>query len=105
MLAREAKPDWKPDVEFFQQALGFRIGNYGMERWSDLFTTRQLVALTTFSDLVQEVLEQVRRDALAAGIPDDSKSLRDGGTDGTAYAEAVAVYLAFAADRLAMTGK
>ena len=102
--AREAKPDWKPDVEFFQQALGFRIGNYGMERWSDLFTTRQLVALTTFSDLVQEVLEQVRRDALAAGIPDDSKSLRDGGTDGTAYAEATAVYLAFAADRLAMTG-
>ena len=102
--AREARPDWKPDVEFFQQALGFRIGNYGMEKWSDLFAPRQLVALTTFTDLVQEAREQVRRDAIAAGIPDDGKSLRDGGTDGTAYAEAAAVYLAFAADRLAMTG-
>ena len=52
--ALEAKPEWKPDVEFFQQALGFRIGNYGMTKWSDLFTDRQLVALTTFADLVQE---------------------------------------------------
>ena len=50
VVAREVKPEWKPDVEFFQKALGFRIGNYGMTKWSDLFTPRQLVALTTFSD-------------------------------------------------------
>ena len=37
-VARKAKPEWKPDVEFFQQALGFRVGNYGMTKWSDLFT-------------------------------------------------------------------
>jgi putative DNA methylase len=49
-VERRAEPTWKPDVEFFQQALGFRIGNYGMTKWSDLFTPRQLVALTTFSD-------------------------------------------------------
>jgi putative DNA methylase len=46
--AHIATPEWKPDVEFFQQALGFRIGNYGMTKWSDLFTARQLVSLTTF---------------------------------------------------------
>jgi putative DNA methylase len=97
--AREAKPEWKPDVEFFQQALGFRVGNYGMTKWSDLFTDRQLVALTTFSDLVQEARERVQRDAPAAGLPDDNKPLRDGGTGATAYAEAVAVYLAFALSR------
>jgi putative DNA methylase len=57
--------------------------------WGDLFTPRQLVALTTFSDLVQEARERVRRDALAAGLPDDNKPLRDGGTGATAYAEAV----------------
>ena len=34
--ARKAKPEWRPDVEFFQQALGFRVGNYGMTKWSDL---------------------------------------------------------------------
>ena len=59
-VARQAEPEWKPDVEFFQQALGFRVGNYGMTKWSDLFTSRQLVALTTFSDLVQEARERVK---------------------------------------------
>ena len=54
------------------------------------------MALTTFSDLVQEARERVKRDALAAGLPDDGKPLRDGGTGATAYADAVAVYLAFA---------
>ena len=69
---------------------------YGLTKWSDLFTPRQLVALTTFSDLVQEARERVQRDALAAGLPDDGKPLDDGGTGATAYADAVAVYLAFA---------
>ena len=54
---------------------------------------RQLVALTTFSDLVQEARERVKRDALAAGLPDDGKRLAAGGTGATAYADAVAVYL------------
>ena len=61
-VARTAIPEWKPDVEFFPHALGFRIGNYGMTNWSDLFTPRQLVALSTFSELVGEAMEQVRRD-------------------------------------------
>ena len=49
-------------------------------RLGDLFTPRQLVALTTFSDLVQEARERVKHDAIAAGLPDDGKPLRDGGT-------------------------
>ena len=73
--------------------------NYGLTTWGDLFTARQLVALTTFSDLVQEARERVKRDALAAGLPDDGKPLRDGGTGATAYADAVAVYLAFAVEQ------
>ena len=94
-VAHQAKPEWQPDVEFFQQALGFRVGNYGMTKWSDLFTSRQLVALTTFSDLVQEVRERVKRDAAASGQPDYGKP----GTAG-AYADAVAVYVAFALSRV-----
>jgi putative DNA methylase len=62
------------------------------------------VALTTFSDLVGEARERVQRDALAAGLPDDGKPLRDGGAGAAAYADAVAVYLAFAVDRMTMTG-
>jgi putative DNA methylase len=49
-----------------------RLTTYG-----DLFTPRQLVALTTFSDLVQEARERVKRDALAAGLPDDGKAPRE----------------------------
>ena len=98
--ARKAIPEWRPDVEFFQQALGFRVGNYGMSMWGDLFTPRQLVALTTFSGLVSEATERVRNDAAAAGLPDDDRPLRDGGTGATAHAHAVALYLATALSRL-----
>jgi putative DNA methylase len=100
-VAKEAKPTWKPDVAFLQEALGFRVGNYGMTKWSDLFTPRQLVALTTLSDLVQETREQVVRDALAAGIPDDNRGLDAGGVLVSAYADALAVYLALGVDRIA----
>ena len=72
-----------------------------MTKWRDLFTPRQLEALVTFSDLVGEAMERVRRDALAAGLPDDGVPLRDGGTGAQAYAEAVGVYLAFAVDKCA----
>jgi putative DNA methylase len=74
---------------------------YGLTTWGDLFTLRQLVALTTFSDLVGETMEHVHRDALAAGLLDDGKTLRDGGIGAMAYAEAVVVYLALSSDRLA----
>jgi putative DNA methylase len=103
-VANQAQPTWKPDVEFFQQALGFRIGNYGMTKWSDLFTDRQLMALTAFSDLVQEVRELVKVDALASGRDNEPILLSEGGKGALAYADAVAIYLAFAIDRLAMTG-
>jgi putative DNA methylase len=103
IIARRAQPEWKPDVEFFQQALGFRVGNYGMTKWSDLFTSRQLVALTTFCDLVTEAVKHVHRDACAAGLHDDGKPLREGGTGATAYADAVGVYLAFCVDKMTDT--
>jgi putative DNA methylase len=99
--ARRAIPTWQPDVEFFQQALGFRVGNYGMTRWSDLFTPRQLVALGTFSDLLKETSDLVRRDALDSGRHDDGRGLDAGGSGATAYAEAVTTYLAFALSKTA----
>ena len=74
------------------KALGFRVQEYGMTKWRDLFTQRQLVALTTFSDLIGEAIEGIRCDAAAASMSDDNTPLRDGGTGSQAYAEAVAVY-------------
>ena len=99
--ARNAIPEWRPEVAFFQQALGFRVGNYGMTKWSDLFTPRQLVALTTLADLVTEAAERVRQDTAAAGLPDDDRPLQRGGTGATACAEAIGVYLAFAVSKTA----
>ena len=68
------------------------VQHYGLTRWADLFTNRQLLALTTFSDLVMEARERVLRDALAAGAPAGDR-LEAGGTDAEAYADAVATYL------------
>lgn len=97
--ARGATPNWKPDVTFFQQALGFRVGNYGMSKWSDLFTARQLVALTTFSDLVAIARETVTADAIASGMGRAGERLTNGGRDAEAYADAVATYLGIAIGR------
>ena len=89
---------WKPDMPLPNNPRDFKTPNYGLPTFADLFTSRQLVALTTFSDLVTEATRRVRRDAAAARLPDDERPLRDGGTGATAYAEAVGVYLACAVD-------
>lgn len=76
-------PDDVPDTDLPERALGFRVQGYGMTKHRHLFTPRQLVALTTFSDLVGEAREQV---------------LADGGDE--AYADAVATYLGICVSRV-----
>ena len=75
-----------------------RLPMYGMPTWADAFTNRQLVALTTFSDLVGEMHKRVLSDALASGV-DEGESLEAGGTGARAYADAVATYLALSVSR------
>lgn len=77
---------------------------YGLDEFWKLFTNRQLTALTTFSDLVHEAQEKAEQDALAAGLSDDGIGLAEYGTGARAYGEAVGVYLAFVADKLADRG-
>jgi putative DNA methylase len=79
----------------------FQTPAYGMPNVGDLFTPRQLVALTTFSDLVGEARERVLKDARASGMAEDRKGIDEGGLGATAYADAVATYLAFAVDKVA----
>ena len=99
--AHQAKPEWKPEVTISGSTQYLGVKPYGMEQFSQLFTDRQLVALTTISDLVQEGRERVIRDAACANIPDDGRRLVDGGTASTAYADAVATYLGFALSKAA----
>ena len=83
-----------------EKALGFRTQAYGMVRHQDLFSNRQLTALTTFSDLVVEAQQKAYKDAINAGMFNDGKGLDAGGSGARAYGEAVGVYLAFLVDKL-----
>lgn len=98
-LAESTEPKNVPESLLPEKALGFRVQQYGMLKHRDLFTSRQLVALTTYSDKVQEVCEKVIEDAKASGIEDDGLSLNEGGKGPTAYGEAIATYLAHATSR------
>ncbi len=98
-IARTAKPTWKPETALPDDHRNFWTFSYGLTTFGDLFTPRQLVALTAFSDLVTEAREKIRQDALEAGLPDDGEGLEAGGTAATAYAEAVSVYLALGVDK------
>ncbi|HMR94385.1 MAG TPA: DUF1156 domain-containing protein [Microthrixaceae bacterium] len=73
---------------------------YGLDEWWRLFTPRQLVALTTFAELLPEVRTRVRDAAVQAGLGAGER-LRDGGDGAEAYADAVLTYLAFALDKCA----
>lgn len=99
-LAHRAHPEWKPSGDVPSRLTGGTCYGYGLTEWGDLFTPRQLVALTTFSDLVQEARERVR----TTGLTDFYTSHGVDTTDSTAYADAVATYLAFAVSRSADRG-
>ena len=77
-----------------------RLPMYGMPTWADAFTNRQLLVLTTLSDLISRVRAQVLADAAEAGMG-SGRRLEDGGDGAEAYADAVVTYLAFAISKLA----
>ena len=93
-------PPWMPSG-MLQGKASVNLPLYGIAEWADLFTDRQLVALSTFSDLLGEVRSEVEADARVAGLVDDGIRLRDGGAGVTGYADAVVTYLAFVVDKCA----
>jgi putative DNA methylase len=99
--ARKAQPTWKPETPLPDDPRNFWTVQYGLTKFGDLFTPRQLVALTTFSDLVQEARELAKRDAVIAGIPDGGRGLDAGGSGMEAYGDGVAVYLSFLVNQVA----
>ena len=101
-IAKSAIPTWEPTEDMNTKCTDLVSGRgYGITQWKELFTNRQLTALTTFSDLVAEAQKKAERDARSVGMPDDGVSLADGGSGAKAYGEAVGVYLSFIVDRTA----
>ncbi|WP_238984808.1 DUF1156 domain-containing protein [Ectothiorhodospira haloalkaliphila] len=113
--ANQVQPEWKPAALMPENPRWFSPPMYGMKSYGDLFTPRQLVALTTFSDLVQEAREKAINDYRAANpnpstrsgtgldegsLDPDDIPLAQGGSGATAYGDAVVVYLGFGVSRL-----
>lgn len=104
--AIQANPPWRPDLRMPDNPRWFSPPGYGLPNYGDLFTDRQIVALTTFSDLVGEARLRAFADAKTAfetrgEQPNDDATLADGGRGARAYADAIATYLSFAVDKLA----
>jgi putative DNA methylase len=101
LAAKSAKPSWVPEAELAYNPFALRPPLYGATHFKDLFTLRQLVALTTFADLVQEVRDRILLDAKQpkAGANYDSGTSDD--SDITAYADGISVYLSFVVNKLA----
>ncbi|MDP3209448.1 MAG: DUF1156 domain-containing protein [Rhodoglobus sp.] len=100
-VALTAHPTWRPDVAMPENPRWFSPPLFGLKGYGDLFTSRQLVALTTLSDLVQEARAKVRMDGLAMGLADSGLPLAASGDGVTAYGDAIATYLAFALNKSA----
>lgn len=93
------RPEDAPDVLLSTHPQYMGAPRYGMTGASDLFTNRQLLALTTFSDLVLEARERALDAALTAGATPGDR-LESGGTGAEAYADAVATYLGLVVSKM-----
>lgn len=100
-LNMDEKEIRRPNIPIADDPRNFWTPAYGLTTYGDLFTQRQLVALNTFSDLVQEAKAKAEQDAINAGMADDGVALSDGGTGAKAYGDAIAVYLSFCVDKCA----
>jgi len=100
-VAQQAHPSWLPETVLPNDPRNFWTVDYGLTKYGDLFAPRQLVALATLNDLVVETIPKIEQDAIASGIAQSEVGLSAGGKDARAYAEAVAIYLAFSIDKSA----
>ncbi len=108
-VARAASPEWGPADELPKNPRWFSPPDYGMPTYADLFTDRQLLSLTTFSELVAKACEKVLSDArdvmeedgLAANWPQHTARLAEGGVGLRGYADAVSTYLGLCVSRQA----
>lgn len=95
-------PEWIPDNEIPNNPRDFKTPNYGMNTFADLFTTRQLVMLSTYANIISEVYDQIFEDAISSGLTVKSMENKNE-IDAKSYAKAVATYLGLAVSRSANT--
>jgi len=92
-IALSAEYGWRPEDDMSQESKNLVSGRgYGYTKWHQLFTKRQLLTQTTFSDLIEEVKLEVEKD-LQSKSPNYSKEIK--------YQDAVILYLSFMLSQLA----
>jgi putative DNA methylase len=92
-VASLPRPDDVPEEKLASDPRNLWCANYGLTTFADLFTSRQLTSLTTFSNLVRESRSRVIQD-FPRRSDDDAES----------YASAIAIYLSFAVSKMADRG-
>lgn len=85
----EIEPSWEPDVDISGSTQYVGVKPYGITKFSELFTPRQLTMLSTFCDLVKESRDEILRDA--QGLLGDAAA---------SYADAVALYLGMTVSKI-----
>ena len=96
-LVDHLKASWEPTGAMSDHSQYMGTPRYGLDEWRKLFTKRQLVALTTFSDLISSIHAEIR--LLASDRGEDPRRLSEGGSGAVAYADALVTYLAFVFDK------
>ncbi len=100
-IALKSNPEWSPNFSMSTHPQYMGTPRYGLEYFSDLFTNRQLTALSTFIETILDTKEQILKDAIEAGLENDNTPLNKGGQGAKAYAEAIIVYMALALSKWA----
>lgn len=96
-LIEHLAPEWEPSGAMSDHSQYMGTPRYGLDEWRKLFTKRQLIALSTFSELISSVHEEIR--VLAKEMGEDTRRLREGGSGPVAYADALQTYLSFVFDK------
>ena len=101
LAASRPEPAWMPMEDMNPNTPDLVSGRgYGITKWNELFTKRQLTTLTTLSDLIQNIQPKIEKQAVNAGFADDHIGLNRGGSGALAYSQAVCMYLTFGLSRL-----
>lgn len=100
-VSQSAQPYWRPEYPISGSTRYVGVKPYGIDRFDQLFTDRQLVTMATLSDLIPQLRQRVLDDAISAGMPANLPSLSNGGVGADAYADAVATYLGLCVSRQA----
>ena len=92
------EPYWKPELDLSDNKRDLAAAKYGIKKFSDLFTNRQLTGLTTFSDLIEDLREKIKKDISA--LPQNNLVNSEGqAISSKNYSDMVSLYLGFVIDK------